>query len=144
MDAPPSHPRLVNFAETDAAGFVHFTRVLAWVEEAERAWFEALGVPQYSEGADGSRRGFPKVSVHCDYRRPLRFGDRVEVQLRPRNLGDTSMTYTFEIRREGEMAAEGAVTIVHVSFPFAAAPGRLPLPEAFRSPASPGAAQAQQ
>ena len=35
----------MRFADTDAAGIAHFSRMLTWVEAAEHAWFQQSGVP---------------------------------------------------------------------------------------------------
>jgi acyl-CoA thioester hydrolase len=66
--------------------------------------------------------------VEAEYLQVLRFEDEIEVELRPVRVGDTSVTYAWEIRRHGEVCIRGRHTAVHVD-----ANGRpAPLPERMR------------
>ena len=77
MEAPLyRHHREVAFADTDAGGWVHFPNILRYVEEAEHAFLKSRGVTVF----DRALGGWPRVNVHCDFAKPLQFGDRVEVQ----------------------------------------------------------------
>ena len=54
--------RLVEFADTDLAGIVHFANFLRYVESAEHAFFRSLGFSIHS--SDGSRHeGWPRIEV---------------------------------------------------------------------------------
>ena len=44
----------------------------------------------------------------------LRFEDEIEVELRPERVGRTSVTYAWEIRRDGQVCVRGRHTAVHV------------------------------
>ena len=61
---------------------------------------------------DGERLGFPRVSAACDYRRPVRFEDVVEITVVLARLGPKSVTYDFEFFCRGEQVANGRVTAV--------------------------------
>ena len=112
MEAPLyRHHREVAFADTDAGGWVHFPNILRYVEEAEHAFLKSRGVTVF----DRALGGWPRVNVHCDFAKPLQFGDRVEVQLAIGQIGNTSVTWKFEIQNEaGECAARGGMTTVRV------------------------------
>lgn len=43
--------------------------------------------------------GLPRVHASCDYRRPLRFEDVIEVHLLVREKKDRSLTYEIRFRR---------------------------------------------
>ena len=59
--------------------------------------------------------GWPRVKVSCDYKRPLRTGDRIEVVLAISRIGASSVTWDFEIlTAAGETAACGSMTTVRV------------------------------
>jgi acyl-CoA thioesterase FadM len=45
----------------------------------------------------------------------LRFDDEIEVRLGVARVGRTSITYTWEIARDGEKAVEGRHTVVNVN-----------------------------
>jgi acyl-CoA thioester hydrolase len=51
----------------------------------------------------------PRVHVSVDYRRILWFRDLVEVAVSVAAVGRTSVTYAFELLRNGERCAEGRV-----------------------------------
>lgn len=132
MDGQFFHAGTVAFADTDAAGFAHFTRVLQWVEVAEAAWLADMGVGQFTEQPGGQRRGFPKLAVHCDYRRPLRCGEAFRVQLSIQTVGETTLTYRFTVLTGKSVAAEGTITLIHAELPAGDLPRKLPLPEVLR------------
>ncbi|MFP4282287.1 MAG: acyl-CoA thioesterase [Opitutales bacterium] len=114
---PLTHERVVEFAETDAAGLLHFTNYLRYVEAAERTLFEQLGFPLLRDDASG-KAGFPRVDVSCKFRAPLRFGDRVRIRLDVAELGPRSIHYRFKIEKVGngitQTAARGTLTTLYV------------------------------
>lgn len=102
--------RRVEWADTDAAGIVHFSRFFVFMETAEHEHRRALGFAL----EDDPSLGWPRVSTSCDYRRPLRFGDEIEIASRVVERGTSSLTFAFAVRRAGEaeVAAEGRMTSV--------------------------------
>ena len=100
------------FADTDAAGIVHFSTVFFWVEATEEALFRELGVPFLR--AEGSRvSGFPRVRVECDYLSPVMRGELVTVALRPSELGEKRIVWAFDIKAAGRDVARGSLVAVH-------------------------------
>jgi acyl-CoA thioesterase FadM len=67
------YQRRVAFADTDAAGVVHFSRLLCYVEEAEHALLAELKIPLMGDDKDGG--GWPRVHIDCNYFAPLRPAD---------------------------------------------------------------------
>ena len=116
------HASEVTFRDTDASGWLHFTNVFHHVEVAEHACLRAAGLLVF----DRDQGGWPRVKVHCDYQRPLRCGDRIEVQLAVAALGTSSVTWNFEVLNPaGETAALGSITTVrvnHLGYPQALNP----------------------
>src|SRR5438105_756526 len=108
--------RIVEFCETDMAGIMHFANYFRFMEEAEHAFMRSLGLSIAGKNADPSI-GWPRVSVSCDYKRPLKFQDVVEVQLKVSNITEKAITYTFFFRKEGEkeITALGSITVVCVT-----------------------------
>lgn len=100
--------RRVEWADTDQAGIVHFSRFFVFMETAEHEMRRALGFAL----EDDPVLGWPRVSASCEYRRPLRFGEEVEVAVRVVERGRSSLTFGFELRRGGEVVAEGRMTSV--------------------------------
>ncbi len=100
--------RRVEWADTDMAGIVHFSRFFVFMETAEHEMRRVLGFALEGDPA----LGWPRVSASCEYRRPLRFGDEVEVGVRVVERGRSSLTFGFVFRRGGEVVAEGRMTCV--------------------------------
>jgi acyl-CoA thioesterase FadM len=119
----PSHVERTRVAwvDTDAGGRIHFTAAFRWAEAAETALGRRLGL--LDEWGD-----LPRRAVEAEYLAVLRFEDEIEVELRPEHVGQTSVTYAWEIRRDGEVCVRGSHTAVHVD--DAGRP--TPLPEAMR------------
>ena len=67
--------RRVEWMDTDAAGIYHWTTVFRFAEAAEAALHDGLGIAEITFGAT------PRVAVSAEFERPLRFNDRVEVEL---------------------------------------------------------------
>lgn len=103
--------RDVEFADTDLAGIVHFSRFFVFMETAEHQLLASLGHP-VSLVRDGVELGWPRVAARCEYLAPARFGDRLEIAIEVRRRGRTSMTYAFRFEREGEAIARGEMTSV--------------------------------
>jgi acyl-CoA thioester hydrolase len=111
MTAMPSEVtvrRRIHWFDTDTSTKEHNSAPLRWMEEAEAELLDKLGLVRELYGH------LPRVHVDMDYRFPLRFWDEVEVTVRVSELGRTSITYRFDVRRDGEVAVEGRVTAVHI------------------------------
>jgi len=110
-----SWDRRVEFAETDAAGIVHFSSFFLYMEQAEHAMFRHCGWTVFprAQGPQGSNLyTWPRVHCSCDYRSPAFFEDHLSIDMYIDRLGVKSITYRHVIRRSSEILAEGKVTAV--------------------------------
>ncbi|MFH1109222.1 MAG: thioesterase family protein [Planctomycetota bacterium] len=103
--------RRVQFAETDMAGVLHFSNYFRYMEEIEHAFWRSLQLTVFLRDAD-PRLSWPRVAVSCEYFVPLRFEDELEMALRLTKVGDKSLNYEVEFRRDGERCAVGRFTAV--------------------------------
>jgi YbgC/YbaW family acyl-CoA thioester hydrolase len=94
--------RQVEFSDTDMAGIMHFSNFFRFMEAAEHAFFRSLGI---SIHAAGSELGWPRVHADCDFKRPLRFEDVVEICLFVREKRKKSIVYAFIFRKLNEQPA---------------------------------------
>ena len=122
--------RRVQFYETDAAGIVHFSWYLRYLEEAEHAMWRAAGL---SIAPAGSEVGFPRVSVHTDYCAPLRFEDEFETTIRIVGMTDKSIRYSGVMKCGDTVVANLAMTIVCVTKAADDTLRAAPLPVAVRA-----------
>jgi YbgC/YbaW family acyl-CoA thioester hydrolase len=114
--------RRVDFADTDMAGIMHFSNYFRYMEGVEHAFFRTLGLRLHGD-RDGTMHGFARVHAACDYLRPLRYDDEVEIRLVIEHRGARSLRYRFIFTRIAdqtgpcarEVVARGTETVVHVT-----------------------------
>jgi acyl-CoA thioester hydrolase len=124
----------VEFADTDMAGIIHFASYFRYMEVTEHAFFRSIGFSINSRMPE-FHVGWPRVHVSCDFKRPLRFEDEVEVHLRVREKREKSLTYDFAFRKVGDAlgaeVAHGSLTVVCVAIdPHTDQMRAVPIPEA--------------
>jgi YbgC/YbaW family acyl-CoA thioester hydrolase len=112
MATPFRVSRRVEFHDTDMAGIVHFSNFFRYMEFAEVEFLRSRGLSVAWRVHDGERLGFPRVSAACDYRRPVRFEDVLEITVVLARVGPKSVTYNFEFFCRAEQVAKGTVTAV--------------------------------
>ena len=105
--------RRVEFAETDMAGIVHFSNFFRMMETTEHAFFRSLGFTIHGH-ENGATTGWPRVSASCDFSRPLRFEEEVEIHLLVAEVRSRSIRYQFVFRKvaDGSEVARGQVAAV--------------------------------
>jgi acyl-CoA thioester hydrolase len=103
--------RRIEFCDTDMAGIVHFANFFSFMESSEVEFLRGRGLSVKLDW-EGQTIGFPRVSARCDYLKPARFEDLLEVTVAIDNIGRKSVTYAFEFFLKGEVIARGQVTSV--------------------------------
>ncbi len=105
--------RRVEFAETDMAGIVHFSNFFRMMEATEHAFFRSLGFTIHGH-ENGATTGWPRVSASCDFSRPLKFEDEVEIHLLVAEVRSRSIRYRFIFRKlaDGSEVARGQLAAV--------------------------------
>jgi YbgC/YbaW family acyl-CoA thioester hydrolase len=111
MPASIELERRLRWADSDAAGRLHFPRIFEIVEEAESELVRSIDWPMNrSMGFD-----FPRAHVECQFKRVLMLDDPFRLRLSVGKLGRTSIRYDFQVfDREGELALDGTMTVVVV------------------------------
>lgn len=125
-DAAPASilvQRRIEWPDTDASGNYHNTAAFRFIEVAETALLERLGI------LDDIYGRHPRAHIEADFVRPLRFRDLVDIELRVVAVGTTSVTYEFEMRTRGELAVKGKVVAVLLTEPGGTP---VPWPEEYR------------
>lgn len=103
--------RRIEFSDTDVGGIAHFSRFFVFMETAEHEFLRALGTSVHVD-VDGQKIGWPRVSATCEYLSPARFEDVLDIHVKVLRKGAKSMTYGFEISRDGTPVARGQLTSV--------------------------------
>jgi YbgC/YbaW family acyl-CoA thioester hydrolase len=99
--------RPVAFHETDMAGIVHFANFFKYFEEVESAYMRSIGRSLFDPS---SETRWPRVHVSCDYRRPLHFGDVIEIGIRIDAVKERSIEFGFAVWKRTEDARELVAT----------------------------------
>ena len=110
-------PIKVCFADIDHAGIVYYPRFLHYFHFAMEEFFaRELGI-DYAEVLHQRNLSLPTVHVECDFRRRLRYGDRIDMEVTVIHVGRTSITWGYKGYRagdEGETIVEGSNVTVCV------------------------------
>lgn len=102
----------VVWADTDAAQVVHYSNYFRFFERAEEEFYRQLGFAF----TDTAEKGlwFPRVEAFCQYKKPARFNDLLEVELSIEEFKEKSIKYGFKIlnKETAVLLAIGHVTVV--------------------------------
>jgi acyl-CoA thioester hydrolase len=106
---------LVRFNEADPLGIVWHGHYIRYLEDGREAFGNAHGLGYL----EVYKLGFviPVVSVQCDYKRSLRYGDRVIVETTyiPTEAAKMKFTYRLYNAATGELVATGSSVQVFLS-----------------------------
>lgn len=103
----------VTWADTDAAQVVHFSNYLRFFERAEEEFYRHMGF-SFTDAKLSRGLWFPRVEVFCQYKKPARFNDLLEVELAIEELREKSVKYIFRIvnKEAAVLLANGYAVIV--------------------------------
>ena len=121
----------VRYAETDRMGVVYYANYFVWFEVARADLLRTLGWT-YREMEEGGVH-LPVIEAHCDYRRPTRYDDELEVRTEGRLTSPVRMEFSYEVAVKGEREVAAIGRTVHAALGRDGRPCRLPqrLREAF-------------
>jgi acyl-CoA thioester hydrolase len=90
------HRLEVRFRDCDPMGHTNNAVYLTYLEQTRFAHWRSLwgfGSPQLPPGMPG----VILARVECDYKRPAKYGDTLEIRMRVAEIGRTSFRYEYEI-----------------------------------------------
>jgi acyl-CoA thioester hydrolase len=105
-----SHRLEVRFRDCDPMGHTNNAVYLTYLEQARFAHWRSLwgfGTPQLPPGLPG----VILARVECDYKRPAKYGDVLEIGLTVAEIGRTSFRYEYEIVDEQGRTVVTAKTV---------------------------------
>ena len=103
----------IRYYELDPQGIMHNANYLAFYDQAVVEYFRDLDY-DYEKEIEETNKDFHTVQVVVQYNKPLYFDDEIEIGLKIKDVGNTSMTWVMAmfIKGTGELAS--ASEIVHV------------------------------
>lgn len=105
----------VRFTHTDPAGYVFFPRYFEMLQAVVEEWFNQALKLDYAELVMGQRHGLPTAHTECDFKKPCRLGEPLEITLYLERIGRSSMRVQFVGRVNGEQRMEARSDLVVVS-----------------------------
>ncbi|MGD0791644.1 MAG: thioesterase family protein [Terriglobales bacterium] len=102
----------VRWAEVDQQGIVFNAHYLTYFDIGITEYWRAIGLP-YPDGVAGSGSDLYVVKAAVNYHGSARYDDVLEVAVRADRLGNSSVSFAIEIRREGQLLTTGEVVYVN-------------------------------
>ena len=114
----------VRYAETDKMGVVYYANYLVWFEVGRADLLRSLGW-SYRE-METAGVSLPVIEAHCEYLRPARYDDELEVRTEGRMLSPVRMEFQYQIVKTADQIVAASGRTVHASLDPAGRPCRLP------------------
>jgi acyl-CoA thioester hydrolase len=121
----------VRYAETDKMGVVYYANYFVWFEVGRTDLLRTLGWSYREMELAGV--SLPVIEAHCEYTRPARYDDDLEIRTAGRLISPVRMEFTYEVHvivtpangaAESFVAATGRT--MHASIDLNGKPCRLP------------------
>jgi 4-hydroxybenzoyl-CoA thioesterase len=105
----------VRFGDCDPAGLVYYPVIFHYCHVAMEEFFaERCGIA-YSKLMTDERTGFPTVNVQGEFFMPLVYGDEAEIEVSVTRVGQSSVTFEYNVKRAVDGALCARFTNIHVS-----------------------------
>lgn len=114
----------VRYAETDKMGVVYYANYLVWFEVGRTDLLRTLGWSYRDMEAAGV--SLPVIEAHCEYRRPAKYDDELDVRTQGRMLSPVRMEFRYEVVRRGDQVVSAEGRTVHAAVDASGRPCRLP------------------
>lgn len=95
----------VRYGECDATGYAYNVSFFPWMDLGISHFYKNAGI--YATIRGSKKRSFMTVHQSFDYKRPVTYGDLIEVKLFLINVGESSVHYQCEIYKDDVLIAVG-------------------------------------
>ena len=113
----------VRYAETDRMGVVYYANYFVWFEIGRTDWLRETGQSYREMEIAGVQ--LPVIEAHCEYRRPAKYDDDLEIRTRATLLTPVRIRFDYEIIRGDDDTLVTGHTI-HAALDARGRPCRLP------------------
>lgn len=114
----------VRYAETDKMGVVYYANYFVWFEVGRTDWLRSQGWTYREMENEGII--LPVIEARCEYHRPARYDDELEVRTNGRMLSAVRMEFSYTVVRRGDEAVAASGVTVHAALDPSGRPRRLP------------------
>jgi len=114
----------VRYAETDKMGVVYYANYLVWFEVARADLLRTLGWSYREMEIAGI--SLPVIEAQCQYLRPARYDDEIEVKTEGRMVSPVRMEFQYQVIRKEDQILAATGRTVHAALDPSGKPCRLP------------------
>jgi 4-hydroxybenzoyl-CoA thioesterase len=132
--SPFVHRQAIRFSHCDPGGIVYFPHYFEMVYEAVEDWFDSKIEPNLETRLRRDGMGFPTVNTQCDFFRPSRVGDVLELEIAVARLGRSAVEFLVAGKVGGEERLRVRHLLALVSLERVRA---VPIPETLRAKIAP-------
>jgi 4-hydroxybenzoyl-CoA thioesterase len=136
--APPPQPfvhrQAIRFSHCDPGGIVYFPHYFEMVYEAIEDWFDTRIEPNLETRLRSEGMGFPTVNTQCDFFRPSRVGDVLDLEITATRIGRSAVEFLVA----GKVAGEERLRFRHLlALVLLERLRAVPIPETLRARIAP-------
>ncbi|MFR0880151.1 MAG: acyl-CoA thioesterase [Oscillospiraceae bacterium] len=108
MENVYAYEREANYYETDKMGIIHHSNYIRWFEEARIGFMKNIGFPYDAMEDNGIM--MPVLSVECDYKSSVRFGDTVLIYVTITRYTGIRLELSYKVcdKKTGELRTTGS------------------------------------
>ncbi|MBQ4141268.1 MAG: acyl-CoA thioesterase [Clostridia bacterium] len=99
------YKRKVQYHETDKMGIAHHSNFIKWMEESRVDFLDQMGYGYVKLEEEGIIS--PVLSVECEYKKPLHFGDEIEISPEILEFKGIRLVIGYSFTHNGETVAVG-------------------------------------
>jgi acyl-CoA thioester hydrolase len=114
----------VRYAETDKMGVVYYANYFVWFEIGRTDLLRTMGW-SYRE-MEQAGVSLPVIEARCDYHRPARYDDELDVRTEGRMLSPVRMEFNYEVVNRDAQVTVASGRTVHAALDPSGKPCRLP------------------
>ena len=114
----------VRYAETDQMGVVYYANFFVWFEVARADLLRTLGWTYREMEASGVR--LPVIEAHCEYHRPARYDEEIEIRTEGRLCSPVRMEFHYDVVLKSSDARAASGRTLHAALALDGKPCRLP------------------
>lgn len=103
----------VPWGDVDLSTTIYYPRVFHYFETAIEEFFRTRGI-EYGRFSAGHGVMLARVAARTEFKAPIRFHDSLQISVEVASIGNRSVTFGCEARRDGTLVARGASTGVAV------------------------------
>ena len=105
-------------------GVVYYANYFVWFEVGRTDWLRALGWTYREMEHEGII--LPVIEAHCEYHRPSRYDEEMEVRTEGRMLSPVRMEFSYTVVRRADEQVTASGRTVHAALDPSGRPRRLP------------------